>query len=245
MGGYYFSRIALNNLSAEHVADLVTQQLTSDSLPPELVSQLMTRSEGNPMAVSECLRAMLMQGILLPDWGRWRLDTAGLEKLNLPENVLDISLHRLRELSPDTLTILRQAAVIGARFDARLLNELHPSDQKAVYHAVAEASSARLLDTTGKRDHYVFIHDRVRLALLEQQAPDQVKRTHQNLAVALEQMDISIPGHIYALAEHYAAGYTDEDPARVYATNKQAGCRAVIDNDSDRALKYFTTARLF
>ncbi|MBT6431966.1 MAG: response regulator [Deltaproteobacteria bacterium] len=245
VGGYYFSRVVLGNLNAEQVSAMVSQQLASETLPPDLVSQLMTRSEGNPMAVGECLRAMLMQGVLLPHWGEWKLDTAGLEKLNLPDNVLDISLHRLRELSQDTLVVLRQAAVVGARFDARLLNELHTEEQNAVYHAVAEASAARLLDTTGKRDHYVFIHDRVRIALLEQQADEQIKRTHQDLALALEQMDISIPGHIYALAEHYAAGYTEEAPARVYETNKQAGCRAVIDNDSDRALRYFTTARLF
>lgn len=245
VGGYYFSRVVLNNFVAAEVEAMVAQQLTTRTLPQALVSQIMTRTEGNPLAVSECLRAMLMEGVLLPFWDEWKLDTAGLEKLSLPDNVLDISLHRLRDLSLEALAVMRQAAVVGARFDSRLICAMHGDDSNVVHHAIAEASGGRLIDSAGRRDHYVFIHNRVRQALLEQQSSEQVKRTHQELAEALEHMDVSIPGHMYALAEHYAAGYTDENPARVYATNKAAGCRAVIDNAPERALTFFSTARLF
>ncbi|MEC9464421.1 MAG: response regulator [Myxococcota bacterium] len=245
VGGNFFFRITLGDLSQGQIESFLNHQLGTTQYPRELPQQVFNRTEGRPMAVTECVRAMFNQGVILPHWGGWRFDKDGISRLKLPDNVLDISLDRLRDISGESLAVLRQAAVIGSHFDMDLLAALYAEEPSRVYHAVAEASNARIIDYTEDRDHYAFIHSRVRNALQEQQSERAIRDCHQNIAEALESMEEGRPGRVYALAEHYALGDADNNPKRVYETNRQAGRLAVIHNASSTALTYFETARVY
>ena len=216
-----FQQINLSPLDETAISQLSTAYLGNYQLDNRIVRQLHSRSQGNPFAVVQYLQAMIDAGLLRPAWGNWVLDTAGLNQLQLPNNVVALMLRRLTESSPQTRSILTAAAVIGVRFSLDLLITICDEPPATVQTATTNAIENYLLETT-EGDLYLFIHERVREDLLADVNQTAKQQLHQKIAEALDQNEDS-DENIYQLAYHYALGETTKHPERVYATNYAAG----------------------
>src|SRR5262249_55717706 len=135
-----------------------------------------------------------------PSWGSWQLDERALERLPLPDDVLDLVLTRVGELGPDARRVLQCAAVLGPAFDAGILRRVLPTLPVDV--CLRQALRSELLSVS---EHgYGFVHDRVREAMHKDLDEGAQTNLHDRIAEVLEQRR---EPDLFALARHHAKGH--------------------------------------
>lgn len=160
----------------------------------EALRLLRERTGGNPLFVRELARLMAAEG---PD-AVWA---------SVPVGVRDVLRRRLARLPGQTVTALRQAAVLGRDIDVDLLSELGRSDPDDLLDALEPAVLLGLLDEP-EPGRLRFAHALVRDTLYEDTSKLRRSRLH---AAALELL--RAPGRSVdaaALAHHAVAAATAE-----------------------------------
>ncbi|MGZ6311819.1 MAG: ATP-binding protein, partial [Bdellovibrionota bacterium] len=236
-------RLQLGLLPESEIAKIISATLGGYEVESSLVHLIAARANGSPLAVGEYIRAMLDAGLLRPKWGTWHADSAGLEKLELPTDVIQLIVRRIADLSEGTKVILETAALLGSRFPLDLLAVSSQATQPALQAAIQEATRAHLLENAGKGD-YVFVHDRVQEALLSLLTPEETRVSHQRIALAMDAQG-AVPSdadRLYALARHFAKGQLKSSPERALAVNYQAGLQALENFANEEAYSFFGVA---
>src|SRR6185369_3121531 len=177
-----------------------------------------------PLEIQEYLAAVVDAGALVPYWGQWQLDTAGLDRIALPGDLRTLLLRRLDGLSERGRTLLTAAAVIGTRFPAALAVAASAVGPAVARRLLAEAAAHGAV--RHQDGGYAFAHDQLRSALLDAADPALVRDVHQRLA---ERLDTE-GAEPYLLARHYLQGHVERDPARVVEVCRAAGALALADN---------------
>src|SRR5207245_5192957 len=90
--------------------------------PPEVMKQIVAKTDGNPLFVEELTKAVLETGILVEDGEGYRLE-GPLPPLAIPETLQDSLMARLDRLAP-VKEIGQIGAAIGREFSYSLLRVL-------------------------------------------------------------------------------------------------------------------------
>lgn len=95
---------------------------------------------------------------------------------------------RLARLAPETLRLLRVAAVIGQRFDLSLLRRASDPSDADIAAAVRDMVAAQLIDESPSlgADVYVFRHALTREAVLGDMLGRERRELHRRIATAIE-----------------------------------------------------------
>jgi diguanylate cyclase (GGDEF)-like protein len=235
------TRIPLRPLDSEASMELVTELLGAARLPDEHIEELAVRAGGNPFTIGEYVRAVFDAGLLTPSWGGWQLDQAGLDRLEVTGDAVDLVLQRIDGLGPDSRRLLVAAAAGGRAFPADLVAAVCDIDPRWARAMLAEAESRRLVTATGTNG-YRFLHDRIREALLVGLDADAMRRLHQRIAEVLEAAAPDDPRYVYAIARHYALGEKDRRPKRVYLSGFAAGRLALAEHAPGQAREFLEVA---
>lgn len=107
--------IRLAPLSVDACAALVEGLLGDDQVPPDLVSPIVARSEGNPFYVEETVRHMVQVGALRKERGRWQADVQPGARV-MPDTLASVMAARIAALPVSDRRVLQEAAVIGRDF---------------------------------------------------------------------------------------------------------------------------------
>ncbi|MGW0157888.1 BTAD domain-containing putative transcriptional regulator [Mycobacterium sp. NPDC003323] len=167
------ARAALANHTAAHLKlagldDTALSELATDcGLPAvtrETLRLLRERTGGNPLFARELARLMAAEGT---DAAHGRI----------PAGVGDVLRRRLARLPPQTVTALRQAAVLGREVDITLLGELARSDDDELLDALEPAVLAGLLDEPAP-GRIRFAHNLIRDTLYEDTSVLRRSRLH-------------------------------------------------------------------
>jgi tetratricopeptide (TPR) repeat protein/predicted Ser/Thr protein kinase len=235
------TRISLAPLPRDAAAHLLVAHLGGVRVADAVLDELVERVGGNPFTVVEYVRAIIDAGLITPSWEEWRLDLAGLDRLDLSGDALDLVLQRIDGLGIDSRHLLAAGAAAGRRFDVDLVSMICEIDPRYGRHALAEAEARRLVTASGP-DGYRFPHDRIREALLAELHPGTLHRLHQRIAEILESTGGSDSRYVYAIARHYALGEIGRTPEKVYATGLAAGRLALVEHAPAEARDFLTVA---
>jgi adenylate cyclase len=241
--------IALAPLSDPETAVLVIEQLGPDSSVGGLATMIVERAAGNPFFVEEMVRELAERDVLRGNRSAY-VSTAGAAEVSVPATVQATIAARIDRLDPAAKRTLSAAAVIGSRFDPRLLETL------GIEPVLTDLVGGELIDqiTFTGQPEYVFHHPLIRMVAYESQLKSDLAQLHRRLAAAIEQRDPGSADENAALiAEHLeAAGdlhlaYAWHMRAATWATNRDMiaaqtswrRAREVADrlpvNDPDRA----------
>jgi diguanylate cyclase (GGDEF)-like protein len=235
------TRISLRPLDQEAVTWLVAEHLGAIRLPEGQVSELAARAGGNPFTVGEYIRAVFDAGLITPTWDGWRLDRAGLDRLELSGDAMDLVLQRIDGLGPESRSLLATGAAGGRWFPTELVAAVCGMDPRHARALLAAAESRRLVIPSGS-DGYRFGHDRIREALLAGLDPAALRRLHQRIAEVLDASVPDDPRFVYATARHYALGEVDRRPQRAYLSGFAAGRKALAEHAPAEARDFLETA---
>lgn len=233
VGPKHIVRVVLEPLGRVSVGRLVAAHLGGRSLQQDVVDQLAARSNGNPFVLGEYMHSLLDQGMLRPAATGWVVDAERFNEVALPHDVIRLLVDRMAGLGDKINEVLRTAAVMGFAFDQRLLS-LAANSPDAVKHGLGEACRANLIERIDAH-HYHFVHDRMTEALLSGIGSNQLMDLNQRIAEAIDKLEGADHKHLFALAQHYAAGHVKRNPQRVYETSLAAGIQALQQHSNEQA----------
>ncbi|HTP09548.1 MAG TPA: tetratricopeptide repeat protein, partial [Anaerolineae bacterium] len=115
----------LKPLSAAYSRSLLGRLLEINDLPEPIIGTILARAEGNPFYIEEFVRMLIEKDVLKPSGGKWRIaSTMEVRTVDVPTSLSGLMLTRFDRLPKELQQVLRDAAVIGLEFPARLLEEV-------------------------------------------------------------------------------------------------------------------------
>src|SRR5258705_3478472 len=181
------STLTLGRLDRNDVENLVARVTGGRVPPPEVMKQIVARTDGNPLFVEELTKAVLEAGILVEDAAGYRLD-GPLPPLAIPETLQDSLMARLDRLAP-VREIAQLGAAIGREFSYSLVRALVGRDESALKHGLAQLEQAGLVFRRGQPPDAVYSvkHVLVRDAAYESLLKSRRHQLHGQIPRALEE----------------------------------------------------------
>jgi tetratricopeptide (TPR) repeat protein len=230
------TRITLRRFDgAETSAQL--SALLGEEVSAEFGTAVHRETEGNPFFVEEVLKALIEQGSLHRESGRWK--RCDVHELVIPQSVKEAIGNRLNRVSAQTNEVLRAAAVLGKSFRFEELKATAGKvSEDALLDALDESTGAQLI-VAGNDDSFTFTHDKIREVLYEELNPIRRRRLHRNAAEGLERHCGPGGCAVERLAYHYIHAGEYEHGLK-YA--KQAAREAVRVFAFDEAVAAYSRA---
>ena len=225
-------RISLRGFAADEVGAYLT--LATGATPPSRTVEWLRRlTGGNPFFMGEVVRALGSEGT------RAGADASATPRL--PEEVRALIRRRVAGLSPEAVSTLRAAAVIGREFDLAVIAAAGALSREQVLDVLDESVRAGVLSEMRESPgSYVFAHDLVRETLYEDLPSSRRMELHRTVGEVLERVvGDDADAHLAEIAHHFteAAPLGSVDPAVEYSI--RAAVRA------SRMLAFEDAARLY
>ena len=195
----------LNRLDAGDTADFVQRVAGRKALPPEIVDQIVRRTDGVPLFIEELTRTVLESGVLREEEDQYRLD-GPLPSMAIPSTLQASLLARLDRLAP-TREIAQVGAAIGREFPHRLLSLVADRRDAELQIAITRLIDAGLVSRRGlpPQATYMFKHALVQDAAYATLLRGARQTLHARIAAVLEQhFDDIVQTQPELLARHHA-----------------------------------------
>lgn len=180
------SHMKLARLAPNETKSIVNRITAGRVLPPEVMKQIVAKTDGNPLFVEELTKAVLEADILVEDVDSYRL-AGPLPPLAIPATLQDSLMARLDRRAP-VREIAQVGAVIGREFSYALLRDVVGGDERALKHALHQLEQAELISRHGAPPEaaYTFKHALVRDAAYETLLKSRRYQLHGKIAHLLE-----------------------------------------------------------
>ena len=188
-------------LTDTEVAEMVRACLDVDSIPPEVLA-FAERSDGVPFLVEELLAVAVASGSLVDRGDRWSLSDA-VESV-VPLTFADSIRRRLAIIGDEARAVLLAAAVLGRRFDWKLLPEISGLTEQRVLSALHAAVDAQLVSVEPDDGAFRFRHALSRDAVLAELLPPERAALSARALIVLEAADPDLSGDTCELAAELA-----------------------------------------
>jgi class 3 adenylate cyclase/predicted ATPase len=177
--------LTLGRLDRENVERIIARVTGGRPLPPEVMEQILAKTDGNPLFVEELTKAVLEAGILVENAEGYGLD-GPLPPLAIPATLRDSLMARLDHLAP-VKEVGQIGATIGREFSYPLLRALFGPNEPALKDALAQLEHSEILFRRGEPPEaiYSFKHALLQDAAYENLLKSRRQVLHQRIAKTL------------------------------------------------------------
>jgi predicted ATPase len=202
----YLTQVTLNRLSRSQVEQIVERITDGQSLPAEVLQQIVEKTDGVPLFVEELTKAILESGHLKEVDGHYEL-TGALPSLAIPSTLQDSLMARLDRLVT-AKAVAQYAAVIGRQFTYALLQAVSQLDEPTLQRELGRLVDAELVYQRGlpPQATYLFKHALIQDAAYQSLLKSTRQQYHQRIAQVLEEY---FPETAEAQPELLAHHYTE------------------------------------
>jgi class 3 adenylate cyclase/predicted ATPase len=236
-GFSYVTLRALNRLTQSEAVSLIERVTGGKALPPEVLDQIMQRTDGVPLFIEELTKAVLEGGMLQEQADRYTIN-GPLPSLAIP-NTLQASLMARLDRLASAKDVAQIGAVIGREFSHDLLAAVagqHDQDLQSALDRLID-SGLILCQSVAPTAVYTFKHaliqDAAYATLLRSRRIDLHARIAHLLEASFPEMAEAQPE---LLARHYSEAGLGE-PAIAYW--QRAGERAIKRSANLEAVAHF------
>src|SRR5262245_36427071 len=191
---------------------MVAQLTGEKTLPPEMLQQLLVKTDGVPLFVEELTKTVLESGLLRAAPDHYEL-ARPLPPLAIPSSLHDALMARLDRLAT-VKGVAQLGATLGRQFSYALLRAVTQLDETALQHALAQLVHAELLYQRGvpPQATYLFKHALIQDAAYQSLLKSTRQQYHQHIAQVLaEYFPETADTQPELLAQHYTeAGLTEQ-----------------------------------
>jgi DNA-binding XRE family transcriptional regulator len=230
-------RVSLRGLEHRGVTALLEDAVgrTFGERESGMVAELEWETAGNPFFLLEMARHLSEVGAFDRDVVR-----LGETPAEIPQSIRDMVRSRLRRLSDGCAETLAVAALIGERFDARLLASAASLTDAATVDLLEEAARVGLIaEIDDGPDHWRFSHSLTRRVTSEELSRGRRAMLHQRIGEKLEFR----PGVAAAeLAHHFGAAANQGSAQKAVRYGHLAGKRALQEVAAEVAVRHFRRA---
>ncbi|MBV8523523.1 MAG: AAA family ATPase [Acetobacteraceae bacterium] len=236
----HVTTLALSRLPKCATRELIASVAGNRALPPEVVDQIVAKTDGIPLFVEELTKAVLELDILEKHDSHYAL-RGPLPSLAIPATLQDSLLSRIDRLS-EVKEVAQIGAVLGREFSYAHLAAMADLRQEALQAAIARLIQAELIHCRGSPEKatYVFKHalvqDTAYSTLLLAKRQQLHARCCEILLRLSPEMQEEQPE---VLAHHYCEAGNAEQAAELWL---KAGRRAVERSANVEALGHLANA---
>ncbi len=237
-GRAHLTQMTLNRLPRRQAVEVIRQAAHGKVLPPEVVEQIVAKTDGVPLFVEELTKMVLESGLLQERDERYEL-TGPLHPLAIPATLHDSLMARLDRLA-SVKGLAQLGATLGREFAYDLLQAVAPCDEGTLQRGLHQLVEAEFLYQQGLPPQATY---RFKHALIQDAAYQSVLRStrqqhHQRIAQVLEtRFPETAETQPELVAHHYTeAGRTEQ--AIPYW--QRAGQRAVERSANLEAVAHLT-----
>jgi TOMM system kinase/cyclase fusion protein len=237
-GRSHLTQVTLNRLPRRQAAEMTGRVAHGKALPPEVVEQVVAKTDGVPLFVEELTKMVLESGLLQERAERYEL-SGPLPPLAIPTTLHDSLMARLDRLA--TVKAMAQlGATLGREFAYDLLQAVAPWDQGTLQQGLHQLVAAEFLYQQGlpPQATYRFKHALIQDAAYQSLLRSSRQQYHQHIAQVLEARFPDIrETQPELLAHHYTeAGLM----AQAIPYWQQAGQRALRRSANVEAIEHLT-----
>ena len=187
-GRAHVTSLALNRLGERDGEALVQKLAGNAALTPDIVAEIVERTDGVPLFVEELTKAVL-ESAAQGDRVAAVLATTSLAALSVPATLHASLMARLDRLGPAAKEIAQIGAVLGREFAYELIEPVAQRHQRELQAALDQLGDAGLLFCRGVPPHasYLFKHALVQDAAYSTLLRGRRQELHARVAAALEQ----------------------------------------------------------
>ena len=155
------------------------------ALPPEVVEQIVAKTDGVPLFVEELTKTVLESGLLREGEDHYDL-TGPLPPLAIPATLHDSLMARLDRLAT-VKAVAQLGATIGRTFAYELLQAVSPLDEATLQHGLRQLVEAELVYQRGvpPQATYTFKHALIQDAAYQSLLRSTRQQYHQRIAQVL------------------------------------------------------------
>ena len=238
-GRAHLTQVTVNRLPRHQAVEVIRQVAHGKALPPEVVAQIVAKTDGVPLFVEELTKMVLDSG-LLQEWDDGYALTGSLPALAIPATLHDSLMARLDHLAT-AKGLAQLGATLGREFAYALLRAVSPWDEETLHQGLHQLVEAEIVYQRGvpPQATYIFKHALIQDAAYQSLLRSTRQQYHQRIAQVLEaHFPETTETQPELLAHHYTeAGLTE--PAIAYW--QQAGERASNRSAYLEAISHFTT----
>jgi class 3 adenylate cyclase/predicted ATPase len=186
--GYaHLTPLTLSRLGQRQGAQMVERLTGGKPLPPEVLEQILAKTDGVPLFVEELTKTVLESGLLTETGDRYAL-SAPLPPLAIPATLHDSLMARLDRLAP-VKEVAQTGAVIGREFSHELLAAVSPLSEADLAAALEQLVNSELVFRRGAPPEatYSFKHALVQEAAYQSLLKARRQQLHARIAESLEQ----------------------------------------------------------
>ena len=227
-GRSHLTQVTVNRLPRRQAAEMIGRVAHGKALPPEVVEQVVAKTDGVPLFVEELTKMVLESGLLQEREERYEL-TGPLPPLAIPATLHDSLMARLDRLA--TVKGLAQlGATLGREFSYELLHAVAPWDEGTLQRGLHQLVEAEFLYQRGlpPQATYLFKHALIRDAAYESLLKSTRQQYHRRIVQVLEeQFPETVEAQPELLAHHSTeAGLTEQAVHYWYHAGQRASERS-------------------
>jgi predicted ATPase len=237
----YFTPLTLNRLGRQQVEAMVRQVTGGKVLPPEVLQQIVAKTDGVPLFVEELTKTVLESGVVREEDGRYVGAHGGapIPPLAIPSTLQDSLMARLDRLAP-VKEIAQLGATLGREFSYELLAAVSPLEAAVLQQGLKRLVEAELVYQRGlvPQAIYLFKHALIRDTAYQSLLKSKRQQLHQQIAQVLaERFPETVEIQPELLAHHYTEAGLREQAIPYW---QQAGQRAVQRSANGEAISHLT-----
>ena len=211
-GRAHLTQLTVNRLPRRQAVEVIRQVAHGKVLPPEVVEQIVAKTDGVPLFVEELTKMVLESGLLQEQDERYAL-TGPLHPLAIPATLHDSLMARLDRLAA-VKALAQLGATLGREFSYALLRAVAPWDEGILHQGLHQLVAAEFLYQRGvpPQATYTFKHALIQDVAYQSLLRSTRQQYHQRIAQALEaQFPETVATQPELVAQHYtAAGCTEQ-----------------------------------
>ena len=230
----HVSHLVLSRLGRKQTSAIV-EQLTGGALPPEVLQQIVSKTDGVPLFVEELTKMVVESDLGVGATGRSPLP------LGIPSTLQDALMARLDRLGT-AKEVAQQGAVVGRELTYDLLSAISPLTEAALQQELAKLVEAELLYQRGlpPQATYLFKHALVQETAYQSLLKSKRQQYHQQIAQVFE---ARFPETTETQPELVAHHYTEAGlVTQAIPYWQQAGQRATQHSANLEAVSHLTKA---
>lgn len=212
----HVTTLALNRLVSGQGAEIVEGLTGGRKLPPQIMEQILIKTDGIPLFVEELTKVVLESGLLASNGDHYR-QVGALPPLAIPATLHDSLMARLDRLAP-VKEVAQTCAAIGREFPYRLIAAVSQLEASELEDALSQLEAAELVYRRGQLPNasYIFKHALVQDAAYQSLLLSRRQQLHGRIAQVLEeQFPQTVATEPELLAHHLTqAGLSDKAAIR-------------------------------
>lgn len=219
--------LALARLGRAHCAEIVGCVVTGHAIPPDLMEEILAKTDGVPLFVEELTKAVV--------------ESPTPDRLAVPSTLQDSLMARLDRLG-GAKEIAQIAATIGRQFLYSLLAAIVPIGTAELDAALAKLIDANLIFPQSRaiEPSYSFKHALTRDVAYDSLLRARRQQLHERIARTLEELYPGVPTQDPEILAYHFGRAALPGPACDYA--QRAGERAIARSAYAEAVAHFSAA---